>query len=44
MYANGRGELKEDVHLNMPTPLGKGSKMQVCVDFDHTGDQVTRRS
>ena len=44
VYANERGELKEDVPLNMPTPLGKGFKMRVFVDSDHAGDQVTRRS
>ena len=44
MYASERGELKEDVPLNMPTPLGKGFKMRVFVDSDHAGDQVTRRS
>ena len=44
VYANERGELKEDVPLNMPTPLGKGFKMQAFVDSDHAGDQVTRRS
>ena len=30
--------------MNLPTPLGKGFKMQVFVDSDHAGDQVTRRS
>ena len=44
VYTNERGELKEDVLLNMPTPLGKRSKMRVFVDSDHAGDQVTRRS
>ena len=44
VYTNERGELKEDVLLNMPTPLGKIFKMQVFVDSDHAGDQVTRRS
>ena len=44
VYANKRGELKEDVPVNMPTPLGEGFKMRVFVDSDHAGDQVTRRS
>ena len=44
MYANERGELKEDVPLNMSTPLGNGFKMRVFVDSDHAGDQVTRKS
>ena len=38
VYANKRGEQKEDVPLNMPTPLGKGFKMRVFVDSDHAGD------
>ena len=44
VYANERGELKEDVPTNLPTPLGKGFKMRVYVDSNHAGDQVTRRS
>ena len=44
MYANERGELKENVPTNIPTPLGKGFKMRVFVDSDHAGDQVIRRS
>ena len=44
VYADERGELKEDVPLNMPTPLGKGFKMRVFVDSDHASDQVTKRS
>ena len=44
VYANERGELKEDVPKNLPTPLGKGFTMRVFVDSDHAGDQVTRRS
>ena len=41
MYANERGELKEDVPLNMPTSLGEGFKMQVFVDSDHAGEEVS---
>ena len=44
VYANERGELKEDVPTNIPTPLGKGFKMGLLVDSDHACDQVTRRS
>ena len=44
VYANERGELKEEVPTNLPTPLGTGFIMRVFVDSDHTGDQVTRRS
>ena len=43
MYANERGELKEDVPTNLPTPLGKECKMRIFVDSYHAGDQVTRR-
>ena len=43
VYANERGELKEEVPTNLPTPLGKGFTMQAFVDSDHAGDQVTRR-
>ena len=43
VYANTRGELKEDVPTNLPTPLGIGFTMRVYVDSDHAGDQVTRR-
>ena len=44
VYANERGELKEEVPTNLPIPLGKGLAMRVFVDFDHAGDQITRRS
>ena len=44
VYANERGELKEDVPTNLPTLLGKGFKMRVFVGSDHAGDQATRRS
>ena len=44
VYTNERDELKEDVPTNIPTPLGKGFKMQVFVDSDRAGDQVMRRS
>ena len=30
--------------MNLPTPLGNGFTMRVCVNSDHAGDQVTRRS
>ena len=43
MYANERGELKEEVPTNLPTSLGKGFVMRVFIDSDHAGDQVTRR-
>ena len=43
MYANERGELKEDVPTNLPTPLGKGFTMPAYVDSDHAGDQITRK-
>ena len=32
MYTNERGELKEEVPTNLPTPLGKGFVMRVYVD------------
>ena len=44
MYANERGELKEEVPTNLPTLLGKVFTMRVFVDSDHPGDQVMRRS
>ena len=44
VYANERGDLKEEVPMNLPTPLGNGFTMRVFVDSDHAGDQVTRRS
>lgn len=44
IYANERGELKEDIPTNLPTPYGKTMKMRVFVDSDHAGDQVTKRS
>ena len=34
----GGDELKEDVPTNLQTSLGKGFKMRVFVDSDHTGD------
>ena len=30
--ANERGEFKEDIPTNLPTPLGKGFTMRVYVD------------
>jgi hypothetical protein len=44
VYSNERGELKEEVPSNFPPSYGKGFVMQVYVDSDHAGDQVTRRS
>ena len=44
VYANERGELKEEVPENLPTPLGNGFTMRVFVGSDHAGNQVTRRS
>ena len=44
MYANERGELKENVPTNIPTPLWKKFKMRVFVDSNHASDQATRRS
>ena len=38
VYANERGELKEEVPTNLPTPLGKGFVMRAFVDSDHAGD------
>ena len=31
IYANERGELKEEIPTNLPTPLGKGFTVCVCV-------------
>ena len=44
VYANDRGELKEEVPTNLPTSLGKGLVMRVFVDSDHAGDQITKIS
>ena len=44
VYANDRGELKEDDPKNLPTPLGKGFVMREFVGSDHAGDKVTRRA
>ena len=43
VYANVRGELKEEVPTNLPTPLGKGFVMRVFVDYDHAGGQGDRK-
>ena len=41
----GDEDLKEVLPRNMPRPLGgKSMTMQVFVDSDHSGDQVTCRS
>jgi len=44
VYANERGELKEDVPKDLPKPCGKEFVMRMLVDSDHAGDHVTRRS
>ena len=41
---NEKGELQEEIPMNLPTPLGNGFVMRVFVDSDHAGDQITRRS
>ena len=43
VYANERGKLKEEVQMNLPTPLGKGFVMRVFVDYDHVGGQGDRK-
>ena len=44
IYADGRGELVEEVPNDLPKPLGKELIMRMLVDSDHAGDQVTLRS
>ena len=36
--------MEEELPSDMPTPLGESMRLQVYVDSDHAGDQVTRRS
>ena len=36
IYANERGELKEEIPTNLPTSFGKGITIHVYVDSDHT--------
>ena len=43
VYADERGNLKEEVPTNLPTPLGKDFVKCVFVDSDYVGDQMTRR-
>ena len=44
VYANEKHELKEDNPMNLPTPLKKCFTMQVFIDSNHAGNQVTMRS
>ena len=37
-------DAKEDIPLDMPTPLGKALSISTFVDSDHGGDKVNRRS
>jgi len=39
--AYGYESLKEELPLNMPTPLGQLMTMRVFVDADHAGDLIT---
>ena len=38
------GEFTEDMPPNAPLTCGRGRKMTVMVDLDHTGESLTRRS
>ena len=44
VYATDDTVLKEALTGNMPEPQGKGVLMSACIDADHTGESVTRRS
>ena len=44
VYADGRGELVEEVPKDLPKPLGKELIMRMLVVSDHAGCQVTRMS
>ena len=37
-------DLKEDIPLNAPEPLGLEFLMRAYIDADHAGDKLTRRS
>ena len=38
------GDVKEPLPPNMPEPRGKEVEIRLCVDSDHAGDQLIRRS
>ena len=38
------GDVKEEIPLDAPEPLGKTVEMTAWVDADHAGDKLTRRS
>ena len=40
----GCKKLKEELPEDMPRPLGERMRINVYVDADHAGDQITRRS
>jgi hypothetical protein len=43
-WADIYGDIKEEIPINFPVPLGKPVRITVYVDADHTGNVVTRRS
>ena len=38
------GDVTEHIPPNAPDPRGKAVDLRMCVDSDHTGDKMTRRS
>ena len=44
VYSNERGELKEEIPINLPTSLGEIFTLRVHDGLDHAGDQITRTS
>jgi len=42
--AYGIEALKEEMHPNMPKPLGPSMRMRIFEDADHSGDCITQRS
>ena len=44
IYSSPGEELKDELPLDMPEPLGQPFVTQVYVDADHAGETVTRRS
>ena len=43
-WADFYGDIKEDIPLDMPEPLGRSIKITCFVDANHAGNVVTRRS
>ena len=44
IYSQAASDSQEELPPDMPKPRGKGMDMRLCVDSDHAGETVTRRS